>query len=299
MNRFNFYPGDWIRDTVELTAKEEGIYLRLLNWYYANEKPIPDDRAHMITRENPTETQWVLNRFFIWDGSTWRHKRCDAEIEKAQKAINAARTNGKLGGRPKKDSPEITQSVPNGLTQTEPSGNPDRKLPPPSPVPIREEGSAPPFHDGAPVVDLDLTPSQLPVPRTDGGDKKPRSPRQRKEPKVSDAKGAPVWREYIPAYRARYGKEPIRNQSQNTAACQIIDKIGKADAGAVAAFYVSLNSSWYVQKGHTLKAMVVDAEKLHTDWATGRRSTQTAARQGDEQQAKGDTWQKAIEKVCK
>jgi hypothetical protein len=165
---------------------------------------------------------------------------------------------------------------------------------------IREETktkeSAPPLRDGAPVekggnrdpgLKSEPTPSQLPVPKTKGGTKKPRTTKKSKEPK-----GDPVWREYIPAYRQRYGKEPIRNQGQNVAACQIIDKIGKKDAGAVAAFYVHSSNAWYIQKGHTLRAMVADAEKLHTEWATNRRTTQAGAREGDRLQEQGDVWQR-------
>lgn len=133
---------------------------------------------------------------------------------------------------------------------------------------------APPLRDGAPRIEMELTPSSEPKPRVSN--------------KKGEAKGDPVWREYIPAYRKRYGKEPIRNRSQNIAACQIVDRIGKRDAGAVAAFYVRSNTSWYIQKGHTLKAMVADSEKLHTEWATNRRATQTGARQADQRQALGD-----------
>lgn len=128
MKFYPFYTGDYVRDTLELDAAEDGIYIRLLNWYYSNERPIPDERAMGIARvrseEETKKTHWVLDRFFKREqlngdsgGVAWRNKRCDAEIKKANKRINAAILNGKKGGRPKKEKPS-------GLAKHNPTLNP-------------------------------------------------------------------------------------------------------------------------------------------------------------------------------
>ena len=49
----------------------------------------------------------------------------------------------------------------------------------------------------------------------------------------------------------------------------------------MAAFFVGHNGRWYVEKGHSVAVMLPDAEKLRTEWATGRTVTNTRARQVD------------------
>jgi uncharacterized protein YdaU (DUF1376 family) len=136
MNRFDFYTGDWIRDTTDLEPQEEGIYLRLIVWYYANEKPIPARRAMRISRATTSEerqtTELVLGRFFVVcnaDGEkVFRNKKCDEEITKWVLARKRAIENGKKGGRP-----------PGSKTKPKPRGkakhNPEQNLPSPSPSP--------------------------------------------------------------------------------------------------------------------------------------------------------------------
>jgi hypothetical protein len=82
----------------------------------------PDERAAVDT---------VLRDFFHLDGDVYRHHRCDAEIERAYVRIEAARSNGLKGGRPRKN-PAGYQWVPSAnpaVTQTEPSTNPDKSSP--------------------------------------------------------------------------------------------------------------------------------------------------------------------------
>lgn len=138
VNRYDFYPGDYIRDTSDLSMAEDGAYIRLMNWYYANERPIDDSRkfsiARAVTPEEQKITQWVLDRFFILaerdEDSVWIHLRVESEIAKAAPRINASKRNGKKGGRPKK----ITQQKPNGLSTGIPNGVPSRESSPsPSP----------------------------------------------------------------------------------------------------------------------------------------------------------------------
>jgi uncharacterized protein YdaU (DUF1376 family) len=142
MNRYDFYIGDYLRDTSDLSMAEDGAYVRLLNWYYANERPIEDRRkfsvARAVTEEEQEITQWVLSRFFICrkkDGvDIWVHKRCNLEIAKAVPRIKAAKENGKKGGRPKKETQKKPSGFSNGLPTGIPSGVPSRESSPsPSP----------------------------------------------------------------------------------------------------------------------------------------------------------------------
>lgn len=101
MNYFELYPGDYLRDTTRLTMLEHGAYLRLLLAYYAEEKPLPSDETELflvvgaMTPADRAAARKICKRFFpLGDDGLRRNARADAEIEKAQRRIQAARKNG-------------------------------------------------------------------------------------------------------------------------------------------------------------------------------------------------------------
>lgn len=85
-------------------------------------------------------------------------------------------------------------------------------------------------------------------------------------------KSAATYEAYAGAYRTRYGAEPVRNQTVNAQLCKLVDKLGVEEAPLVAAFYVTHRSSWYAEKMHPVNLLLQDAEKLRTEWATGRQA---------------------------
>ncbi len=148
MNYYPRYPAHYQTKTLHLTMEQDGAYTRLLDWYYANERPIPHVQRHAIARAmTPSErrsTDLVLGEFFVREGEQWSQDRCEAEIEKARPKIDAAKANGKKGGRPRKQpggeagGGKGTQEKPIGFplgfengTQDEPGAKP-----PQSPIPI-------------------------------------------------------------------------------------------------------------------------------------------------------------------
>lgn len=94
--------GDYARDTGHLTALEHGVYTLLLDWYYANERPIPPEKTERIARGNPQETQMVLSEFFKLTDEGWVHGYADRVIAEYNKKADRNRESGKLGGRPPK-----------------------------------------------------------------------------------------------------------------------------------------------------------------------------------------------------
>lgn len=118
MNYYERHLGDYAKDAGHLTQAEHGAYTLLLDRYYATDQPIPQDQVHRITRaRSPAEkaaADNVVSEFFRLVDGTYRNCRADEEITKARTKINAARANGKSGGRPKKN-PEETQQQPSGL----------------------------------------------------------------------------------------------------------------------------------------------------------------------------------------
>ena len=88
---------------------EHGAYSLLLDRYYGTEQGIPADQAHRIararTKEEKAAVDVVLAEFFHLVDGVWINKRADEEIAKAHVKINAAKENGKKGGRPRKVKP--------------------------------------------------------------------------------------------------------------------------------------------------------------------------------------------------
>ena len=50
----------------------------------------------------------------------------------------------------------------------------------------------------------------------------------------------------------------------------LLRRLPVAEAPEVAAFYVRHNAALYVRAGHAVDLLLRDAEKLRTEWATGR-----------------------------
>lgn len=118
MNYYERHLGDYARDTGHLSMLEHGAYSLLLDRYYITEQGIAADQAHRVararTREERQAVDTVLSEFFTLKDGIWSHARVEGEIEKAHKKINAARENGKGGGRPKKQ--HQTQEKPTGFS---------------------------------------------------------------------------------------------------------------------------------------------------------------------------------------
>jgi uncharacterized protein YdaU (DUF1376 family) len=104
----NFYKR-YLRDTLRLSMLEDGAYNRLIDCYYSSEEPLPlaKDELYTMTRalsaKDREAVDKVIARFFTQTTEGYRHKRIDEEIEKSKTKAEANRTNGKSGGRPRKD----------------------------------------------------------------------------------------------------------------------------------------------------------------------------------------------------
>lgn len=141
MKFYKRFPGDIMKKTAGLTMAQFGAYDRLIDWCYANEKPVDPEEVYIITHaQTPADRRdvdRVLSKFFTLTPEGYRQDRIEEEIADALPRIEAARENGKKGGRP-------TKAKPNGLppgTQGEPdskaiqSQKPEKKKTPPNPLP--------------------------------------------------------------------------------------------------------------------------------------------------------------------
>lgn len=139
MHYYSFNIKDYRKDTQHLKPMEHYIYRMLIDLYYMDEKPIPKRTQWVMRRlmlDNPEHENMlknVLDDFFYECDEGFKHKRIDCEITKYHGNAQKNRENGKKGGRPRKNNPEITQSVTDGLP-LESQNNPNQE-----PITINQE----------------------------------------------------------------------------------------------------------------------------------------------------------------
>ena len=102
-----------------------------------------------------------------------------------------------------------------------------------------------------------------------------------------------TWAAYSGAYLDRYGVEPVRNAKVNAAIKGFTRRIGADESPDVARYYVGHADAYYARKCHDAGAMLADAEKLRTEWATQRQVTGVTARQ----QERSGTMRSAVDRI--
>jgi len=113
-------------------------------------------------------------------------------------------------------------------------------------------------------------------------------------PKGNGTDGTLVWDSYSKAYFSSYGIEPKRNAKINSLCKQLVKRLGKKDAVALAGWYPFRKGGTYKRSKHCMDLLVRDAEGLYTEWATGKQVTDKQAREEDTQASKGQVWQNVI-----
>jgi hypothetical protein len=167
---------------------------------------------------------------------------------------------------------------------------------------VSDDGQASEIPERAGLIPLSLNPiTDSPLPITDSPSSDSDSPSVRRLRVAKNPATAPetgeLWNSYSTAYQGRYGAPPVRNAKVNAQLANLIKRLGSDEAPGVAAWYVSSNNRYYVQKRHAVDCLLADAEGLRTEWATRRRVTETGAREADRLQANGDMWGRLIEEA--
>ena len=109
------------------------------------------------------------------------------------------------------------------------------------------------------------------------------------------ASTAETWDAFSTAYLTRYGVEPTRNKRVNSQLKQFTERVPLEEAPAIAAFYLGHNNAFYIRGSHSVGAMLADAEKLRTEWQTGRKVTGRKAMQDEQTATNFDNAERAIE----
>lgn len=154
------------------------------------------------------------------------------------------------------------QATPHRFPEPEPELEPEPK-PKPESEPVAPDSASPTRPGG-----------ELLLAEAGGGD-------GRSDATRADSVTGPTWRAYATAYWKRYQSEPVRNATTNGQMAKFVERIGREEAPHVAAHFLRSNNRYYVQCGHAVRVLLQDAEKLRTEWVTGRQVTETAARQAD------------------
>lgn len=321
MNYFRFYVGDYLKDTSRLSILEHGAYAVMLLHYYAEEAPLPLDRAELYRMARammPDECKAVdkvLHLFFVKEADGWHNKRADSELETATGMIERARENGQKGGRPKTkkesdvitsdksgpvivvDTEKLTEILSGAESQSEPKNNHPPTTNHQPPITNHQPPTEKTAGDASQAGGF-LQPSDpAEQPRLAKVNRKA-EPNAASERKLAKAKAEPVssaaWESYSQAYLLRYKAVPVRNASVNALLAQLVKRLGTEEAPQVAAFYVSHSQALYVKAKHPVNLLVRDCEGLRTEWITGNRVTSTQAQHADRQQHTGDVFSKLI-----
>jgi len=112
--------GDYYKKAGRLSILQHGVYNLLIDACYDREE-FPrsiEDAIDWIWASTPDErhaVEFVLTKFFQFDGQNYIQKRIQDELFCYQKRKEIAAQNGKKGGRPKK--PKTPEKKPNGFSE--------------------------------------------------------------------------------------------------------------------------------------------------------------------------------------
>jgi hypothetical protein len=91
-----------------------------------------------------------------------------------------------------------------------------------------------------------------------------------------------TWRSYRDAYQEKYGEPPPYNGKIAGQLKSFVSRVPKEEAPQIAAFYLTHKDQYYVKSMHPVGLLLRDAEKIRTEWATGRQMTGAQARQSEQ-----------------
>lgn len=119
---FLFYSSDFLTGCTNLTMEERGQYISLLC--------IQHQTGHLsektIRLSVGIVSDDIMSKFKKDENGLFYNERLEIEVEKRANFVGTRRTNGSLGGRPKKENTE--EEKPIGLPLAKPTAKPTKKL---------------------------------------------------------------------------------------------------------------------------------------------------------------------------
>ena len=258
--------------TMHLSMIEHGAYTVLLDAYYATEKPLAADYESLyrvcraMSKAEKEAVRRVVDAFFHIAGDGLRHNpRADKEITTAQATIEKQRESALKSTVKRTVNNTVNHTVESDLTERS-SGT--------------QTGQPSTFNLQPLTTTLQPSTSNHQPPTKNIS---PGADATRRTPKPEPPTNA-VWQSYADTYAMRYGTTPVRNAKVNGQLAQLVQRLGGEEAPAVAAAYVQHNKALYISANHCVDLLLRDCEGLRTQWANGRITTDTEARQMDRKQ---------------
>jgi uncharacterized protein YdaU (DUF1376 family) len=106
MNWYKFNIPEFYEKAANLNIEQELIYRKLIDLYYLNESPLPNNMEELIDAMDMGDernTMWVLLKFFKLDadGIYWHDDVIDRDLMNRKHQVSINRKIGQKGGRPK------------------------------------------------------------------------------------------------------------------------------------------------------------------------------------------------------
>lgn len=101
-----FYVGDYLADTTDLTCEEHGAYLLILMTMWRHGATLPNDPKKLARIARLSPRKWAsvwseIERFFVVDGDTVSNARLTKEYKKARVKSDLRAQAGSMGGKAK------------------------------------------------------------------------------------------------------------------------------------------------------------------------------------------------------
>lgn len=103
-----------------------------------------------------------------------------------------------------------------------------------------------------------------------------------------------VWDFYDAAYTARYGHAPTRNAKVNGQIANFVTRVPANEAPEIAAWFVTMDSAYYIRKCHSIDCLLADAESIRTQWLNKRVVTSTQARMADQSASTSSAFERML-----
>jgi uncharacterized protein YdaU (DUF1376 family) len=151
------YPGDYGRDTADLSMMEHGAYRLLLDHYYSTGAALPTDRVrlyrvcHAVDPAEQRAVDTVLVQFFALEDDGYHNQRADRELAKRIELRSTLSESGRRGAERRWRRPSTINGQANGHPNGHPNG-PAMARPQPHPQnhpPYPPSGGAETFFDWA------------------------------------------------------------------------------------------------------------------------------------------------------
>lgn len=128
---FPMYHGDYLRDTVDLSPSEHGIYLLMLMNFFQR-GPLPDDLdrlCRIAANGQPQEVRGILERYWILTDAGWINGRMAEEraksLELQEKRAESGRKGGQASAQARAQPIAKALASPNAQPNAQPIGQPN------------------------------------------------------------------------------------------------------------------------------------------------------------------------------